>query len=660
RHDRHVARVAAVALRQGGTWWIRRRLHQLSAHARAIPRLRRRLARRRQGRLPRLGDALLRRLLAHRGDGRARPRHLAPWADEAVRPHQSARPRDQALCRRSAAPGQSAWHPVQHGGLPDQAQARRADALLPHHPGSRAGRVRAPRRPSPQHLPERAQAPRWRFAAQCRAAPALCRSDHRLRGLRGIRRHRAHRGSLRGRRTAQPLSHAAAADHGAWRVARAYHRRPCGNRLRRRTGRRALVPADERQFRPLSAARARGQARKRTALARHRKGAGKKARAHSPRARRPRALDHRRRSRRRGGITPMGLPREIEERWTSGVVLKRDLLSTVERGRFGTRAGDVDAVLRRIDEVPWWSFGVARHLFAREQRALAIAGELGIAPPLLFAGRDALIRGWIDGLPLHIAKPRGERNFFRSAKATLRKLHRAGICHNDLAKEQNWLRGRDGRAYVTDFQLAARFSRRSWLFRIAAYEDLRHLLKHNRRYAPEALTAAEHRVLARKSLPTRVWMARGKKLYYLITRDVLRVTDREGGGTRFLYDAPRIAGRLKAHPQVREAVVVAFPDRRSGTGLYAFVGGDAALTEHGLREFLAEPASKAATKPPEYLQGASALPRRVSGDVRREILELVAMNQVDLIETLIATDDERSLVARIVADRRNLRDRFAF
>src|SRR5262249_43874031 len=357
----------------------------------------------------------------------------------------------------------------------------------------------------------------------------------------------------------------------------------------------------------------------------------------------------------------MSLPREIEGRWTDGVVLKRDLFSTVERGRFGTRAGEVEAVLRRIDEVPWWSFGLARHLFARERRALAIAGELGIAPPLLFAGRDALVRRWIDGLPLPIAKPRGENGFFGSAKAALRKLHRAGICHNGLAKEQNWLRGRDGRAYLTDFQLAAHFSRRSWLFRIAAYEDLRHLLKHKRRYAPEALTATERRVLARKSLLTRVWMATGKKLYYLITRDVLRVTDREGGGTRFLYDAPRIAARLKAHPQVREAVVVAFPDRRSGTGLYAFVEGEAALTEHGLREFLAAaPPSKAAPKAPEYLQVARELPRSISGDVRREILELVAMNQVDLIETLIATDDERSLVARIVADRRNLRDRFAF
>jgi hypothetical protein len=46
--------------------------------------------------------------------------------------------------------------------------------------------------------------------------------------------------------------------------------------------------------------------------------------------------------------------------------------------------------------------------------------------------------------------------------------------------------------------------------------------------------------------------------------------------------------------------------------------------------------------------------------VRSEILQLVAMNQVDLIETLVADERERTLVARIVADRRNLRDRTAF
>jgi acyl-coenzyme A synthetase/AMP-(fatty) acid ligase len=108
-------------------------------------------------------------------------------------------------------------------------------------------------------------------------------------------------------------------------------------------------------------------------------------------------------------------------------------------------------------------------------------------------------------------------------------------------------------------------------------------------------------------------------------------------------------------------VVVAFPDRRAGTGLYAFVEGGPGLTEVGLREFIAaEAASKEAPKPPEHLQLIDELPRAASGEVRSEILQLVAMNQVDLIETLIADERERTLVARIVADRRNLRDRYAF
>ena len=96
----------------------------------------------------------------------------------------------------------------------------------------------------------------------------------------------------------------------------------------------------------------------------------------------------------------------------------------------------------------------ARHLFARERRALALARGLDVGPELLWAGRQALVRGFINGVALHLAKPFGDVAYFRSAKQALRRLHRAGICHNDLAKEQNWLRGSDGRAYVTDFQLA--------------------------------------------------------------------------------------------------------------------------------------------------------------------------------------------------------------
>src|SRR4029453_10499434 len=142
--------------------------------------------------------------------------------------------------------------------------------------------------------------------------------------------------------------------------------------------------------------------------------------------------------------------------------------------------------------------------------------------------------------------------------------------------------------------------------------------------APDALTAAERRVLARKSLLTRIWMATGKKVYYAITRNILHVTDREGGGTRLVHDAPRITARLKAHPQVRETVIVAFPDRRAGTGLYAFVEGGPGLTEGGRGKFIAaEPASETAAKPPEHMQVIEELPRRVSGEVRSEILQLI-------------------------------------
>jgi hypothetical protein len=348
------------------------------------------------------------------------------------------------------------------------------------------------------------------------------------------------------------------------------------------------------------------------------------------------------------------IPVELAGRWRSNVVLKRDVFSTVERGVFTTESDEVEAVLRRIDITPWWTFAIARHFLRREARALAVAGTLNLAPPLLFAGRRVLVRGWIDGLPLQLARPNGDRDYFRSAKRALRALHRAGITHNDLAKEQNWLRMPDGRAVLTDFQLATHFSRRHALFRLAAYEDLRHLLKHKNRYAPHWLTAAERRMLGRKSAPTRIWMATGKRVYYWITRGIFNFTDREGGGPRLVNDVPLLTARLKQHPFVRDAAIVAFPDRRTGTGLYAFV--EAQAKEAVLLDYL----SAGSPKAPERLQIVEALPRDNSGQVRTDILQLVAMNQIDLIGPLISSDTEKELVARIVSGRQNLRDRFAF
>src|ERR1700712_1513373 len=303
----------------------------------------------------------------------------------------------------------------------------------------------------------------------------------------------------------------------------------------------------------------------------------------------------------------------LSARWTEGVLLKRDVFSTVERGRFRQDSGEVEGVLRRLDQVPLWSYPLARHLFAREKKALALARDLDVGPELLWAGRQALVRGFIDGVALHLAKPHGDVTYFRSAKLALRKLHRAGICHNDLAKEQNWLRGVDGRAYVTDFQLAHCFKTRGRLFRIAAYEDLRHLLKHKRSYAPDALTPSERKILARKSLVASIWLATGKKVYRAITRGLFNFTDREGGGRRLVNDAPVLIDLIRKNPAVRDTAIVAFADRRTGVGLYAFVEADDAALEAALQNALI---TAKGPKPPEHLQVIPALPRNADGSIR--------------------------------------------
>lgn len=347
-------------------------------------------------------------------------------------------------------------------------------------------------------------------------------------------------------------------------------------------------------------------------------------------------------------------------RWTEGVLLKRDVFSTVARGRFTTATGEVDAVLRRIDGTPWWTRPIARHLLARERRLLEAAQHLSLSPPLLFAGKDCLVRGWIEGAALHLARPVNDVAYFRSAKATLRKLHRAGICHNDLAKSQNWLRAADGRPWLTDFQLAVKFRGRHKLFRIAAYEDLRHLLKHKRRFAPSALTPKERKILARKSALTKLWMATVKKVYLAATRGLLGVADREGTGLRYSTAAPLLVARLKSHPAVADAAIVAFPDRRAHVGLYAFVErrSESALDARAIENELRAATSTEEDWPAlEFIQVANVLPRGDAGYIRLDILQHVATNQLDLIDPLIRSDAERAVVNDLLRERKNFGDR---
>ncbi len=55
-----------------------------------------------------------------------------------------------------------------------------------------------------------------------------------------------------------------------------------------------------------------------------------------------------------------------------------------------------------------------------------------------------------------------------------------------------------------------------------------------------------------------------------------------------------------------------------------------------------------------------ALPRDASGKPRTEILQLVAMNQLDLIEPMMKSDTDRAFLKTILEQRKNLRDRFNF
>jgi hypothetical protein len=207
--------------------------------------------------------------------------------------------------------------------------------------------------------------------------------------------------------------------------------------------------------------------------------------------------------------------------------LKTDLFGTVTRIE---RAG-VWTVERDTRAARWWLRPLARHLAGREARALrTLAGIAGI-PTLESHAQGVLVRSWTEGEPMQRARPR-DPVYFREAFLLLRRVHRRGVAHNDLAKEPNWLVTPAGRPALVDFQLALVSRRRGRLFRALAHDDIRHLLKHKRSYCPDRLTRREQCILATPSIPARVWMRTGKPLYLVVTRRLLGWADREGAGDR--------------------------------------------------------------------------------------------------------------------------------
>ena len=337
----------------------------------------------------------------------------------------------------------------------------------------------------------------------------------------------------------------------------------------------------------------------------------------------------------------------------STAILKRDVFSETHKGYLQDRSAD--PVIRRIvSAAPWWSRPVARWLARREIRALDAVKGIAGTPELLRVDADGLLRRWCEGTPLHLARP-ADPAWYRDARRLLLEMRRRGVTHNDIAKPQNWLLLPDGSAGVIDFQLASLHRRRGRLFRIMAYEDRRHLIKQKRAFAPHLLTAREKRILARRSLPSRIWFATFKPVYNLVTRGLLRWSDGEGTQDRIDLEGPGISSAFMQHPAVTDVALTVCPLPRKGIGLYAFVeapeGVDAAELEKLQRLCMRRGGA-------DLIHPLPRMPRYADGSPRDDLLRLIAMNQMTELDALVSREpDLADLAHDIAAGRRNFTDR---
>lgn len=327
-------------------------------------------------------------------------------------------------------------------------------------------------------------------------------------------------------------------------------------------------------------------------------------------------------------------------------VHKRDVFSETISGHLAEDPGS-KVVLRKLDGVPWWARPIAMFLARREIRGLrAVAGIEGV-PLLLRVDREGLLRSWSQGTPLQLAKP-DDPEWYRDAKRLLREMRRRGVTHNDIAKPQNWLRTPEGRAAVIDFQLASVHRRRGKLFRVMAREDLRHLLKQKRNFAPHLLTPSEKRMLERKALPTRIWMATGKRLYNFVTRRLMNWQDSEGTEDRIARDGGAVRDALH-RAGIGEVALFTYALPAKGVGIYVFA--ETGMSAEELRALVPEERA-------ELVQPVARMPRRDDGSLREDALQLVATNRLDELDLMMAAEPGLAdLLNPIIAGRKNLTDR---
>ncbi|QPM91626.1 serine/threonine protein kinase [Pseudooceanicola algae] len=336
-----------------------------------------------------------------------------------------------------------------------------------------------------------------------------------------------------------------------------------------------------------------------------------------------------------------------EAKFIPVTVLKRDPFSETITGHLSD-APDRKLALRKLDDLPMWSRPIARFLARREVRGLRAVNGITGCPELIRYDRVGILRDWSEGTPLQLARP-SEAAFYHDAKRLLREMRRRGVTHNDIAKPQNWLMRPDGGAAVIDFQLASVHRRQGRMFRIMAREDLRHLLKQKRSFAPDLLTPAELAMLDQKALPSRIWMATGKRLYNFITRRLFDWSDGEGTEDRHETDGAEIARLLQTDPRVSDHALASFALPGKGVGLYTFA--ETNISQDDLRALIPETLS-------ERVQPVARMPRHADGSPRTDLLALIAANRLDELELACDRDpDLGPMLAPLIAGRQNLTDR---
>jgi predicted Ser/Thr protein kinase len=208
-------------------------------------------------------------------------------------------------------------------------------------------------------------------------------------------------------------------------------------------------------------------------------------------------------------------------------LLKKDLFGEIRQ----MSAGEQACIIRDASKAGAYVRWLARRLLRREAGVLAALESVAGVPQLVDFDTQRLTRTYLPGLPMQRSKPR-DPQYFKAAASLLRQLHRNNVVHNDLAKEPNILVCDDRSPAFIDFQLAWFTPRRGRLFRLLAYEDLRHLLKHKRSYCPEYLTQRELRILDNPSGASRIFRSTVKPVYLFVTRRILGWADREGAANR--------------------------------------------------------------------------------------------------------------------------------